>query len=162
MGGGAFGKFLAPWGGPCKKMKPDWDKLAKDFKSSQAVTIADVDCTDEANGAPVCQRFGVKGYPTLKYFLPGKSKSGMDYQGAREYAGMKQFAEQTFKKPCNVETGDGCAPNELEFIKKNEAKSAEEIKEERTTREEELKDIRKQKANAEAEHKKKVKDWEKR
>merc|ERR1711964_315163 len=74
---------------------------------------------------------------------------------------MKAFAEKTFKKACDVETGDGCAPNEPEFIEKNKAKSAAEMKEERTSREAELKDIRKQKASAEAEHKKKVKDWDK-
>ena len=33
-------------------MKPDWDKLANEYKNSESVLIADVDCT--AAGEPLC------------------------------------------------------------------------------------------------------------
>ena len=45
-------------------MKPDWDSLASEYEGSDKVVIADVDCT--AGGKPLCEKFGVKGYPTIK------------------------------------------------------------------------------------------------
>lgn len=41
-------------------------------------TIAEVDCTVESE---VCGKYGVGGYPTLKFFMDGKVH---DYDGARE------------------------------------------------------------------------------
>jgi thiol-disulfide isomerase/thioredoxin len=58
-GKSAFVKFLAPWWGHCKSMKPDWDKLAEEFADSQKVVIADVDCT--ASGKALCEKYGVQG-----------------------------------------------------------------------------------------------------
>merc|ERR1712032_1705338 len=48
-----------------KKMKPDWDSLGAEYKDSTKVVIADVDCT--AAGKPLCEKYGVRGYPTIKY-----------------------------------------------------------------------------------------------
>merc|ERR1711957_475935 len=59
-----FVKFQAPWGGHCKRMKPDWDKLMAEFKDSKTALVADVDCT--AGGKALCDRIGVRGYPTIK------------------------------------------------------------------------------------------------
>ena len=41
-----FIKFLAPWWGHCKKMKPDWDKLMEQFKGSATQLVADGECVD--------------------------------------------------------------------------------------------------------------------
>ena len=70
--------MFAPWCGHCKKMKPDWDKLMEEFKDSETQLIADADCT--ADGKPICDANGVKGFPTLKY---GDPNDLQDYQGAR-------------------------------------------------------------------------------
>jgi len=45
-------------------MKPDWDALSAEFKDSPKVIIGDVDCT--AGGKPLCDKYGVRGYPTIK------------------------------------------------------------------------------------------------
>ena len=66
-----FVLFFAPWCGHCKKVKPTWEDLATDLKKQtvKAASIASVDCTENKD---TCQRFGVKGYPTLQYFSHGK------------------------------------------------------------------------------------------
>jgi len=140
-------------------MKPDWDKLGGKFADSEVVVIADVDCTDK-KGESLCGKYGVKGYPTIKYKL-ADDKSFKDYQGAREFGPLKEFVEKTFKKPCDVKTKKGCAPNEVEFIEKWADKSAEEITTEKTSRDAELKALRKEKADAQAELRKKEKEWTK-
>ena len=48
-------------------MKPDWDKLGGYYADHPSVLIVDVDCT--ADGQGTCQRMGVQGYPTIKYFM---------------------------------------------------------------------------------------------
>jgi len=105
----------------------------------------------------LCQKYGVKGYPSLKYKL-ADSKSFQDYNGAREFAGLKTFVEQTFKSACNPTTKKGCAPNEVEFIEKWADKSAAEVKEEKERREADVKAVGKEKREAEAEWKKVSKD----
>jgi hypothetical protein len=71
-------------------MKPDWDKLAKEYKGSEAVLIADVDCT--AAGEPLCKEHGVSGYPTLKTFASSTAK-GVDYQGGRSLSALRAHAQ---------------------------------------------------------------------
>merc|ERR1712083_352907 len=46
--------------------KPDWDRLASEFEGDPQRLIADVDCT--AAGKPLCEKYGVQGYPTIKTF----------------------------------------------------------------------------------------------
>merc|ERR1719193_667202 len=77
-------------------MKPDWDKLAEKFKDSDVVTVADVDCT--AAGEKVCEKVGVEGYPTIKYWVEGNPK-GKDYNGGRSYNALESFTTKTFQKP---------------------------------------------------------------
>jgi len=140
-------------------MKPDWDKLGSKFADSEVVVIGDVDCTDK-KGESLCGKYGVKGYPTIKYKL-ADDKSFKDYQGAREFGPLKDFTDKTFKMPCDVKTKKGCAPNEVEFIDKWAGKSAEEISTEKSSRDAELKALRKEKADAQAELRKKEKEWTK-
>jgi len=75
----AFVKFYAPWCGHCKSMAPGYSKLAKRMKAQEdGVPIAKVDCTVETS---IGEQMGVKGYPTLKFFVDGEP---VDYSGARE------------------------------------------------------------------------------
>ena len=45
------------------------------------ITLAKVDATEEPN-KPLSERFGVKGFPTLKIFRKGQAE--VEYQGPRE------------------------------------------------------------------------------
>jgi len=87
-------------------MKPDWDKLMKEFKDDTGKLIADVDCT--AAGQPLCNTHGVRGYPTIKYGDPNALE---DYNGGRSYADMKKFAEG-LKPSCSPFNMDICSADE--------------------------------------------------
>ena len=70
-------EFYAPWCGHCKALEPEWNQAATKMKGK--VKFAKVDATENQM---LAQRFGVSGYPTIKYFDygPGKSdSSAMDY-----------------------------------------------------------------------------------
>merc|ERR1712190_694133 len=64
------------------------DKLSAEYKDSQTIVIADVDCT--AGGKEKCDEVGVRGYPTIKY---GDPNDLQDYKGGRSYADLKKFAD---------------------------------------------------------------------
>lgn len=104
-----FVKMFAPWCGHCKKMKPDWDKLMGEFEGHASTLVADVDCT--AEGKPICDANGVKGFPTLKY---GDPSDLQDYKGGRDYAALSKFATEL--KP-------QCSPSNLDLC--DDAKKAE-------------------------------------
>lgn len=76
-------------------MKPDWDRLMKEFESSETALVADVDCT--AEGKDLCTKVGVKGYPTLKYGDPNNLE---DYKGGRDYDDLLEFAKENLGPTC--------------------------------------------------------------
>jgi len=54
-------------------MKADWDKLAAKWNTPDgSVLIVDADCTGSAQA--LCGKEGVKGYPTIKYYLRAARK----------------------------------------------------------------------------------------
>jgi len=87
-------------------MKPDWDKLMKNWNKGKKFAtslIADVDCT--AAGKPLCDSNGVRGFPTIKW---GDPSSLEDYEGARDYDGLKKFALENLKPMCSPSNIDLC------------------------------------------------------
>jgi len=102
-------------------MKPDWDKLIDEYKDNPLVGIADVDCT--AEGKSLCSAVGVRGYPTIKYWLVDDDLA-KDYKGGRSYADLKKFTEDTFKAGCDVETEANCNDDQKKIIKDLKGKDA--------------------------------------
>jgi len=90
-------------------MKPAWDSLADEYAGSSKVLIADVDCT--AAGEPLCERFGVEGFPTIKVFNP-PDEDGEDYEGGRDYDELKKFAAE-MGPGCSPATKDNCSAEQL-------------------------------------------------
>lgn len=116
--------------------------------------VADVDCT--AAGESLCQKYGVRGYPTIKVFKKdGNPNKGEDYNGPREYQGLKRFVEANLAGPeCSLEDKAGCGPDELKILEESEAMSVEARREKIKTMEVEVKEKKKQAKTLEAEAKK--------
>lgn len=86
-----FVKFYAPWCGHCKRMAPDWTKLAEEV-SGEEVVIAKCDLT--VHNA-VAEDMKIRGFPTLRVFAEGGT---YEYQGARSLETLKEFALGGWKK----------------------------------------------------------------
>jgi len=85
-------EFYAPWCGHCKNLEPEWKKLAKELKGT--VNVGAVDMTQHQDvGAP----YGIKGFPTIKFFGYNKNKP-IDYQGARSADAMGDEAFKQLRK----------------------------------------------------------------
>jgi len=89
-------------------MKPDWDKLMKEYEGSTTTLVADVDCT--AAGKSKCEEVGVRGYPTIKH---GDPNDLQDYKGGRTLADLKKFAEGL---------GPQCSPANLDLCDEEKKK----------------------------------------
>ena len=72
-------EFYAPWCGHCKKLAPDYEKVAQSFEGEEGVVVANVDADGHKE---LGSRYGVSGYPTIKFF-PRDNKAGEDYNGGR-------------------------------------------------------------------------------
>jgi len=94
-------------------MKPDWDKLMDAFADSKDALVADVDCT--AEGKPLCDANGVRGYPTIKWGDPSALE---DYKGGRDYAALEKFATENLKPICSPSNIDLCDDDKKAEIKK--------------------------------------------
>jgi len=94
-------------------MKPDWDDLAEAYEKSKKVIIADVDCTVEDSKA-LCEREGVKGYPTLKVYRPG-SREGEPYEGERDLKSLEKFVK-TLGPQCGPKHLKKCTPEQKEAL----------------------------------------------
>jgi len=109
-----FIKFFAPWCGHCKSMAADWEKLARIMSVNADLVIAEADCTS-ANIGSLCEDNGIKGFPTLKY---GNIMSLSDYDGARTYSELVEFATENLKPACSPSDLDLCDDAEKATIQK--------------------------------------------
>eukprot|EP00184_Porphyridium_aerugineum_P007790 CAMPEP_0184692194 /NCGR_PEP_ID=MMETSP0313-20130426/775_1 /TAXON_ID=2792 /ORGANISM="Porphyridium aerugineum, Strain SAG 1380-2" /LENGTH=362 /DNA_ID=CAMNT_0027150007 /DNA_START=153 /DNA_END=1241 /DNA_ORIENTATION=+ len=81
-------EFFAPWCGHCKSLKPKYDRLAEILDGEESIVIAALDA--DAN-RELAESFDVKGFPTLKAFLPGKKDEPLMYDRAREVKDLLEF-----------------------------------------------------------------------
>lgn len=93
----ALVEFFAPWCGHCKTLAPIYEELGTAFAfAKDKVSVAKVDA--DAN-KDLGRRFGVQGFPTLKWF-DGKSDTPEDYKGGRDLESLSSFiTEKTGIRP---------------------------------------------------------------
>jgi len=73
-------EFYAPWCGHCKNLAPEYAKAAKALlEQDPPIRIAKVDATAQTKAG---ERFGIQGFPTLKFFK-GDVDAVKDYDGGR-------------------------------------------------------------------------------
>ncbi|CAN6336363.1 unnamed protein product [Urochloa humidicola] len=83
-------EFYAPWCGHCKHLAPVYEKLASVFKQDDGVVIANLDADKHAD---LAEKYGVSGFPTLKFFPKG-NKAGEDYDGGRDLDDFVKFINE--------------------------------------------------------------------
>jgi len=109
----ALVEFFAPWCGHCKSLAPVYEQLAQDFafaKKDNKLTIAKVDADREKS---LGKRFGIQGFPTIKYF-DGKSQDPEDYNGGRDIESLTDFLiKKTGIKP---KKKAAAAPSQVEML----------------------------------------------
>lgn len=93
-------EFYAPWCGHCKHLTPEYKKLGaavqKDPLLKNRVVIGKVDADAHRS---LGERFGVQGFPTLKFFGRGKPvDKPEDYSAARKGDAMLDFIQQKIQE----------------------------------------------------------------
>jgi len=80
-------EFYAPWCGHCKSLAPVYEVVATSLAGDSHVVVAKVDADKHRS---LGERFGVTGFPTLKFFPKG-DKAGEDYKGGRTASDFVTF-----------------------------------------------------------------------
>ena len=86
-------KFYAPWCGHCKRLAPDYVKLANKFKGIDSILIVKIDATENE-----IEGFDIQEFPTLKFF-PANNKDGIDYTGKKDASSLEEFVRSNAALP---------------------------------------------------------------
>lgn len=96
-------EFFAPWCGHCKALAPEYDEASLTLDGKDAGIVASVDCTEHRD---LCNKYEVRGFPTLKLFRPDGSHS--EYDSARKADAIVKFMVKQSQPPV-AELADAAA-----------------------------------------------------
>ena len=91
--------FFAPWCGHCQAFSPEYEKAAKALKGIFKIGAVDAD-QEKTLGA----RYGIKGFPTVKFFGIHKDKP-VDYNSARTAQAVIDFMFEKARAITNARLG---------------------------------------------------------
>ena len=75
-----------------------------------------------------CQKFGVSGYPTIKYFTASTPADGELYEGGRDFNSLKAFADESLGPSCSNENLELCDAAQKATLEKYNAMTSKERK----------------------------------
>jgi len=84
-------EFYAPWCGHCKRLAPDYEKVAQAFAAEPNVVIAKIDADAEKQHA---SKYGVTGFPTIKFFGKNSKAEPLAYENPREIQAFVDYINQ--------------------------------------------------------------------
>jgi len=99
-------EFYAPWCGHCKTLAPEYAGAAQALADNEDVALAKIDATVESD---LAQKYGVRGYPTLKWFK-GDAENALEYGGGRKKDEIVSWINKKTGPPA-VELADADAAN---------------------------------------------------
>lgn len=105
-------EFYAPWCGHCKNLAPEWAKAATELKGK--VKLGALDATVHQQMA---QRYGIQGFPTIKYFGPGDKSNAADYDGGRTASDIVTWSLNKFNE-------NAPAPELVELVEQSNLEQA--------------------------------------
>lgn len=83
-------EFYAPWCGHCKRLAETYGKLGEALQKSKSKDTFKVAKVNADEHKELSSRFGVKGFPTLKFFPAGQTEPE-DYNGGRDLEDFVSF-----------------------------------------------------------------------
>jgi len=84
-------EFYAPWCGHCKRLAPDYEKVAAAFANEPNVIVAKVDADKYKVAAG---KYGVTGFPTIKWFGKTSKEEPEAYESARDLQAFVDYINQ--------------------------------------------------------------------
>uniref|UniRef100_A0A6G1SNG5 protein disulfide-isomerase n=1 Tax=Aceria tosichella TaxID=561515 RepID=A0A6G1SNG5_9ACAR len=86
--------FYAPWCPHCKDLKPRFEEASRHIRK-EGIKNVKLGAIDASEYQAFSQQYGIKGFPTLKYFPAGPktASDAKDYDSDRSTAGILQWAK---------------------------------------------------------------------
>ncbi|CAO1621899.1 unnamed protein product [Parajaminaea phylloscopi] len=87
----ALVEFYAPWCGHCQQLEPVYEQLAEAYShAADSVIVAKVNADSNKE---LGKRFGITGFPTLKWFSPRSATEPEDYIGDRNLESLAEYVQ---------------------------------------------------------------------